>query len=323
MQDFEILDIFNFGVADTYDITRNVKLLYNGEKVEKTLSFREVEYEVARRMITKNHYSKKWNANFGNINIGIFENSKLLGVAVFGNLMHPKSYKLFNDSFEQENVVELNRLWVCDSLGGNAETVLMRASFDIIRLKYPEIKAIQSFADGRLGVGTIYKAMNFNYYGFVESVFYEDIKTGEVHHHVPMTNTMRPQGMIKLNTLMTQNRLRAFKVKTYRYVYPLYKDVKIELVKEPYPKYEKGIEYIDDHEHNDNVVARAFILAFLLSYFKEKDLLFNYLKENNALHYILSEINNESVERIVSERNVYIKMIELQNFIKDLGGQDE
>lgn len=64
-------------------------------------------------------------------------------------------------------------------------TKLLSASWKIIKTNYPKVKAVQSFADGRLGCGTIYKASNFKYYGYTESVFYEDLKTGETHHEVP------------------------------------------------------------------------------------------------------------------------------------------
>lgn len=104
-------------------IKRKVKLLYDNEKVEKDLIFREVEYEIAKDMIVKNHYSHKWNTAFGKINIGVYEENILYGVASFGNLMIQKSYKNFNKGFDEENMVELNRLWVDDYLGGNVETI--------------------------------------------------------------------------------------------------------------------------------------------------------------------------------------------------------
>ncbi|NLV87518.1 MAG: hypothetical protein GX025_09955, partial [Clostridiales bacterium] len=77
-----------------------VKLMYGDEKVEKTLTFREVDYETAKEMIVKNHYSKTWASYFGKINVGVFEDDKLLGVAVYGSMMNQASnnaeYKRLN-----------------------------------------------------------------------------------------------------------------------------------------------------------------------------------------------------------------------------------
>jgi hypothetical protein len=142
-----------------------------------------IDIELAKKMIVENHYSKKWNTAFGIINIGIFKDDKLLGCAVFGNLMNPQSYKSIAE-IEKNQILELNRLWISDELGKNAETILISKSFSIIKRKMPHVKLIQSFADGRLGVGTIYKAASFNYYGYNLSRFFQDIETGEFFHKV-------------------------------------------------------------------------------------------------------------------------------------------
>lgn len=186
------------------------------------LKIKEIEYNIAKKIIIENHYSKKWNTSFGKINIGIFRDNRLLGVAVFGNLMNPKSYSSISD-LGKDSVIELNRLWIDDELGHNAETILLGACWKIIKSNYPNIKFVQSFADGRLGCGTIYKASNFRYYGYTESLFFEDVRTGEVFHKVPLENTNRPLGFLGKNILYLDKNLKSFKVKTYKYIYPLYK----------------------------------------------------------------------------------------------------
>jgi hypothetical protein len=292
------------------EIIKKVKLLYNDEPIEKTLSFKEVSYEIAKDMMLKNHYSHKWNTSFGKINIGVFENDILYGIASFGNLMNPKSFKNINKDFTQDNVIELNRLWVDDHLGKNTETILLSVSWKIIREKYPEIKAVQSFADGRLGVGTIYKASNFNYYGYTETLFYENVKTKEVFHNVPFDNTMRPDGMIKLNGMLIRNELKSFLVKTYKYIMPLYKNVKIDLEQLEYPKYDKGLEYVETNL-KPNTMARSFILSYILDYNEYYDIL-DWAKKNKEI--ILSSLSNESIVKICEQR----KKDELyNNLLKD------
>lgn len=225
------------------------------------LIIKEIPYDVAKDITIKNHYSKKWNTAFGKYNFGIFKDDELLGVAVYGNLMNPNSYKNWSDFVEKGQVIELNRMWIDDKLGHNAETILIGATFKYFKMVYPEIKIIQTFADGRLGCGTIYKASSFNYYGYRKTLFFEDVENGSVYHKVPMENSGRPKGFLELNRLFLDGRLKPFHVKTYRYGFILDKRLrkKINLQEEPYPEYDKGIEYVDDYVHPKGLLARTWL----------------------------------------------------------------
>jgi hypothetical protein len=271
-----------------------------------TLVIKEVNYNVAKKMTIENHYSKKWNTSFGKINYGIFKNDILLGVAVFGNLMNPNSYKNIT-TLGKDSVIELNRMWISDELGKNAETILISSSFKCIKKDYPHIKFVQSFADGRLGCGTIYKASNFKYYGFEKSLFFEDIDTGEVFHKVPLENTKRPLGFINKNKRYLDNKLKAFIVKTYKYIYPLSKD-KILLKECPYPEYDKGYEYIPYH-HSLGLLCR---LGLMLHFLEDKEYFEKVQKHIIELGYTTHEIraevlkqkNNTSYKWFISEYNI-------------------
>jgi hypothetical protein len=255
-----------------------------------TLVMKEIDRKIAQEMIIKNHYSHKWNTAFGKINVGIFKDDELLGVASYGNLMNPKSYKKISENLESNNIIKLNRLWIDDKLGMNAETILISSSFKIIKALYPEIKIVQSFADGRLGCGTIYKASNFKYFGFEESLFYENIETKETQHKVPMENTMRPTGMLKLNALYCQGKLLPMKVKTYRYLYILDKKYKIDLKEQPYPAYDKGLVYLDDYVHNISLICRSLILSMILDEKEYKQIFVKYLSEKYEKQIVRNEI---------------------------------
>lgn len=299
------------------EIERNVKLLVNGEKVQTRLTFKEIDYSTTKEIIVKNHYSHKWNTAFGKINIGVFKDNRLLGVASFGNLMNPKSYKSIGTKLEANQIIELNRLWVDDELGGNTETILLSCSWQIIRAIYPEIKLVQSFADGRLGCGTIYKAASFGYYGYTESLFFEDITNGVTYHKVPTENTKRPNGMIKLNVKWCQGHLRPFIVKTYRYIYKLDKKCEIDLKELPYPKYDKGLEYIDNFEYNVRNIIRAYALAQILGQYEDVKVLedwltYQYKGELDWESYYYECIYaNDSIYELAKERNLIDKLYEL------------
>lgn len=211
------------------------------------LIIKRVDKKLAKELTIKNHYSHKWNdGGFGVHNFGIYiEGSDVcLGVAVFGYMKQPKA-KIFSHPNPKAWMCELNRLWISDDLGKNAETILIAASIKLLRRIDPNIVAIQSFADGRLGCGTIYKAANFRYYGHHNTIFVENKRSGEITHQQMLTNTTSPNSYLRSNILYLLGDLSAFSVKTYRYIYPLCGKFRFVKPQKPYPPYEKGISDID------------------------------------------------------------------------------
>lgn len=209
-----------------------------------TVTIKEIDRKTAKEMIVKNHYSHKMGSNHGKYNFGIFRDGELLGCAVYGYMMNPKA-KIFTSSIEDGMMVELNRMWIDDRLGKNAESFLIATSIKLLKKINPKIVAVQSFADGRLGCGTIYKASNFKYYGYHYTLFYEVIATGEALHHITIENQTNAN-YIKYNEALLNGEYRAFRVKTYRYIYPLEKSFKfLKGEEKPYPPYDRGIEYFD------------------------------------------------------------------------------
>jgi hypothetical protein len=209
----------------------------NSEIIKKTTALGEliikpVDKNTAKEMIINNHYSHKWNVGFGVLNYGIFYASnpdECLGVACYGYMKNLKA-KIFSHHNPNAWMCELNRLWISDILGKNAETILIGASIRLLRKADPNIVAIQSFADGRLGCGTIYKAANFKYYGFHYNKFLENTKTGEITH----------EQNLRANIAYLVGDFKIFEVKTHRYIYPLCKGFKFVRPEKKYPEYDKG-----------------------------------------------------------------------------------
>ena len=207
-----------------------------------TITIKQIDRATAKEMIIKNHYSHKLGSNHGILNFGIYKDNELMGCAVYGYMMNSKA-KIFISSVPDGKILELNRLWISDELGHNAESYLIATSIKLIKKIDPSVVAIQSFADGRLGCGTIYKASNFKYYGYHYTLFYEVIKTGEILHHITIEN-QKNTNYIEYNTALLNGEYRSFRVKTHRYIYPLHKSFQLTIAKEqPYPTYDKGIEY--------------------------------------------------------------------------------
>lgn len=281
-----------------------MKQVIKKSKTMGDLIIKPVDYNIAKKMIIENHYSGKWNSAFGKLNFGIFRDDVLLGVAVYGNLMNPKSIKSITDDGD---VIELNRLWLDDVLGHNAETLFLSATFKLIKHNHPEIVAIQSFADGRLGVGTIYKAANFKYYGFSESLFFDN--GHEVFHKVPLENTKRPKGFMLNNLYVITKSVETFYVNTYRYIYTLQKNAHIKLEEKPYPEYQKGVRYVD-FVPAIGTYARLSLMYKMFSLHDLSSLCLLYLKE----YYDYSQIEEEL------EKQSKNKSLELIN--KDYSGKE-
>lgn len=290
------------------EITKHTKSL-------GTLIIRPIEKELAKSMIIENHYSHKWNESFGIINFGIFkENSdKCLGSAVFGRMMNSNSFKMISEDLEKNEIVELNRLLVDDCLGHNAESLFIGACFKIIRSEYPEIKAIQSFADGRLGCGTIYKATNFKYFGFHKTLFYENKITGEITHEVIMNNA-KSIGIVRMNRQWCEGNLKPFEVNTYRYIYPL-KKINFKLREKNYPEYNIGKEYLTEYRHNLRLVYRALCLAYITEMNDDFKVIKNWILNNQSgeeiQNYMKIALSNEYILQRAERKNLQHKIEEL------------
>lgn len=209
------------------------------------LVIKRVSKPLAKEMIIKNHYSHKWNnASFGLFNYGIFRENKeeekdCLGVAVYGYMKNINA-KIFNHPNPKALMLELNRMWISDVLGMNAETILISRSLKLLREDSPNCVAVQSFADGRLGCGTIYKASNFRYYGKHQTIFLKNKRTGEITHQQNLTNSTSRSIYVRENVAFLLKDFEIFKVDTYRYIYSFCKRFKFKTAEKPYPPYNKG-----------------------------------------------------------------------------------
>jgi len=123
------------------------------------LEVKKIDYKTAMNLIVEKHYlHRKCPCS---IAFGLFSNNELVGVIVFGK---PSSYTLCEGiagKEESKNVIEFNRLWVCDTMGKNTE------SWFISRvIKQCPFEIIVSFADTEQGhIGYIYQATNWLYCG--------------------------------------------------------------------------------------------------------------------------------------------------------------
>jgi len=198
------------------------------------LMLKKIEYYKASNIIIKNHYSHKTATRSHTLlNIGIYLNDKCIGAMQYGYAMNPLSCTSIVSDTKVDEYYELNRLWIDDIAGKNTESQVIGMSFRLIKEVNPKIKWIQSFADGRVGVGTIYQATNFLYCGSHKQKFVSF--NGETHHIGKFTNKQKTFGRMFGNLLPT---LPNNEYQQYRYIYFLDKEweKKLLLPIKPYPK---------------------------------------------------------------------------------------
>lgn len=239
------------------------------------LSVERISKNLAREVCIKNHYSGKWNTAFGILNFGLFKNDVLLGVAVYGHPMNPKSWPKITTT-NPSKCIELNRLWLDDELGKNSESWFLGKTFDLLRQE--GVSLIQSFADGRLGVGTIYQATNFGFYGSHKTMFHST-DDGQTLHNNKFKDTSRLSSMVWRNVLMAEGKTKTFQVQTYRYLHALDKVAKKQILLEsmPYPKQRLGMVELPNFLPPVNQIARAAAIAFCLGQTEDYKKLMDFL----------------------------------------------
>ena len=135
---------------------------------------------VARRLCEEKHYLKSYPAG-SLVNVGIFANHTLVGVAVIG--VGPFNiHRLFLDA-NPEEVLCLSRLWLDDRCGRNSESRVLGIICRSLRRWQTSIKAIIAYSDPTAGHdGTIYRAAGFAYLGTSEAMPLYRLPDGRVHH---------------------------------------------------------------------------------------------------------------------------------------------
>jgi len=205
----------------------------------KDWNVKEIKRDLAYEIIRKNHYSKKGDSIAHNkINLGVFIKGELLGVLQYGYAMNPASCDSVVEGTKIDQYLELNRMWLSDKAERNSESKALSYSFRYIRSRHKKIKWIQSFADERCGgLGIVYQASNFNYYGLHVSTFWEI--DGEVYHNSILTNGKRKAKAKLENKLKYAKKME---LRQFRYLFFIDKrwEKKCFLKKEPYLKHYNG-----------------------------------------------------------------------------------
>ena len=128
--------------------------------LKQQYTINKISYAVAMDIVVKNHYlHRKAPCSFA---FGLFDNEgEIKGVIIYGT---PSSSSLRSGIcgiHEKNNVIELTRLWVCDTVPKNGESYLIGNT-----LKLVNKEIIVSYAEIQQGhTGVVYQATNWVYTG--------------------------------------------------------------------------------------------------------------------------------------------------------------
>jgi len=120
---------------------------------------RPISFSMAMRVVVEKHYLHRRCPC--SVAFGLFDGETMKGVVVYGT---PSSAPLRSGicgEDEADNVIELTRLWVCDSVGKNGESFLIGNTIPFLNKEI-----VVSFAEIEQGhLGVVYQATNFIYTG--------------------------------------------------------------------------------------------------------------------------------------------------------------
>lgn len=210
-----------------------------------------IEKNIAKDLIIKNHYSHKWTSCRYAIglfdpsikNNDLFDKGKLIGVAVYGFPVGRQTVKSITPNLENNEVLELTRLWLEDDAPKNSESYFLGKTFDWLR-KNTDVKVLISYSDPMQDhLGIIYQATNWLYQGNNTMLIkgYLHKINGEIMHPrsvVALYGTIKEEAIKKIDP----NYERIEMKKKHRYLYILHKKDRKKIISElkhkilPYPK---------------------------------------------------------------------------------------
>jgi len=136
----------------------------------------------ASQFVREHHYAVE-SPSTTKLAFGLFEDDLLLGIATFGYGTRPRhTISYLFPSLGTNDYLEINRLCLLDECPRNTETWFLTRCLQIVKMHFPNVKVIFTWADGLRGKpGYIYQAASFLYGGFIWSEFYRT-QDGEVVH---------------------------------------------------------------------------------------------------------------------------------------------
>ncbi len=151
------------------------------EAPEKEIKIMVCDKSQADRIIEKHHYSHKTTSN-SFVSLIVLYKGKVEGALQCGYGIRPQ----IKGDYNPDEVREFDRMWLSDTMPKFSETIVLSLFHHFMRLAYPNVKVLISYADTTAGNnGTIYKAANYELVDRLQADFYL-LPSGERVHPVSM-----------------------------------------------------------------------------------------------------------------------------------------
>tara|TARA_R100000458_G_C8218759_1_gene203800 strand:- start:279 stop:941 length:663 start_codon:yes stop_codon:yes gene_type:complete len=210
-----------------------------------------VDKAIARELIVANHYSHKWSSC--RYALGLFLGDELHGVAIYGFPVGRQVVKSISPQLENQDVLELTRLWLKDEAPKNSESFFIGQTFKWLK-ENTNTKVLISYADPMADhLGVIYQATNWLYQGNNTMLVkgYLHRLNGEWMHPrsvVAKYGTVKASKLLEIDPEYERKELK----KKHRYIYILTdkreKKKILATLKHPvlpYPKNNKNVDWED------------------------------------------------------------------------------
>jgi hypothetical protein len=151
-----------------------------------------ISYQMAQEVVIAKHYlHRKAPCTFA---FGMFDGAgQIVGVVIYGVPASSTLLKGICGAEEAQNVYELTRLWVDDSVPRNGESWLIGAT-----LKQLDREIVVSYADSsQEHIGFVYQATNFLYTGLSARFKDPKVKGLENQHHATYANGLTNKQVVE------------------------------------------------------------------------------------------------------------------------------
>ena len=232
------------------------------------ITLRAIDKKIAKQMIETHHYTHKFTSCRHALGIFYAEESKsdffssgenLVGCLIYGAPVGRLAIKSVSNDLENNQVLELTRLFVYDEYPKNIESCCIGKSFAWLKENDPEVEVLISYADpSQNHPGYIYQATNWIYQGNDRSVMerYAVSLTDDPYdwmHHRTVFETYGTVGMQELKRQIGKTFWIRIEPDKHRYVYLLrrrkYWIKRLNHPSLPYPKQQTFTEDIREVIH--------------------------------------------------------------------------
>jgi hypothetical protein len=214
--------------------------MYNVNK----LSVKIIKPELANNLVLNFHYMKTKPAG-AKLHFGIFHEGIHLpqGVAIFGKSTGTESKTaLFDGIVGPDEIIEMQRLWISDKMGHNAESKVLSLIMAFIKKHYPQIKVVWTYAGGcKNDCGIVYQSSGFMYLGSEKCNDFYLTKKGEYKNLINVLRFGKAKhlGSIEARAEFLYGPGEIVKANRHYYFYPISKLVRRKMQKKTktFPKY--------------------------------------------------------------------------------------